>query len=109
MDVPQQVGPAALLGAFVVVVGGIEVADQHTGEFLAQDLIHHVLATAPPQEVPLAGSAEGPHVAVVSVLPPAGLVGVDHRAAPDAVQYARQFGLGLAGHSAGGIHRWPPG
>ena len=45
--------------------------------------------------------------AVVSVLPPAGVVGVDHRTAPDAVQYARQFGLGLSSHSAGGIHDGP--
>ena len=43
MDVPQQVGPAALLGAVVVMVGGIEVADQHPGELLAQDLVHHLL------------------------------------------------------------------
>ena len=50
VDVPQQVGPAALFGAVVVVVGGIEVADQHTGEVRAQNLIHHGLAPGPAAE-----------------------------------------------------------
>ena len=32
VDVPQQVGPAPLLRAIVMVVGGVEIADQHSGE-----------------------------------------------------------------------------
>ena len=43
VDVPQQVGPTALLGAVVMVIGGVEVADQHASELIAQDLIHHGL------------------------------------------------------------------
>ncbi len=109
MDVPQQVGPAALLGAVVVVVGGVEVADQHAGELRTQDFIHHGLATVPAQKVALGGSAEGPDVAFVSVFAPAGLIGVDHWAASDVFQYARQFGLGFASHFSGGSHGWPPG
>ena len=61
VNVSQQMGPAALLGAVVVVVGGVEVAGQHAGKLLAQDLIHHGLAPSPPQS--LGGRAEGPHVA----------------------------------------------
>ena len=44
------------------------------------------------------------HVAVVSVFTPAGLIGVDHRAASDTLQYARQFGLRFASHFACGIY-----
>ncbi len=44
------------------------------------------------------------HVAVVSVFTPAGLIGVDHWAAADALQYARQFGLRFASHGACGIY-----
>ena len=51
VDVSQQMCPAALLGAVIVVVGGIEVADQHPGKLIAQDLIHHGFAASPPQEV----------------------------------------------------------
>ena len=36
VDVPQQMGPAALFGTVVVVVGGVEVADQHASKLLAQ-------------------------------------------------------------------------
>ncbi len=104
VDVPQQVGPTALLGAVVMVIGGVEVADQHASELIAQDLIHHGLAAAPTQEVALGGGAEGPHVAVVSVLAPAGLIGMDHRTASDAFQNARQFSLGLASHPLRGVH-----
>ena len=57
MDVPQQVGPAPLLGAVIMVVGGVEIADQHSGERLAQRFVHHRLAPTPPQEVACAGSS----------------------------------------------------
>ena len=86
VDVPQQVDPAVLLGAVVVVIGSVEIADQHTGELFAQHLVHHGLAMVPSQEVPLGGSAEGPDVAVVAILPSAGLVGMHHWAASDAFQ-----------------------
>ena len=66
VDVPQQVGPAPLLGAIVMVVGGVEIADQYSGERLAQRLVHHRLAPTPPQEVALGGGAESPDVAVVA-------------------------------------------
>ncbi len=79
-----------------MVVGGVEVADQHASELIAQDFIHHRLAPSPSQEVPLGGCAEGDwskiaHVAVVSILTPAGLVGMDHRTASDAFYYGGQF------------------
>ena len=98
MDLPQQVGPAALLGAVVVMVGGVEVADQRPGEVLAQRLVHHLLVPPPPQEVPFGGSGEGPDVPVDPVLPPAGLVGMHHRTAPNPLPDAPQFTLGLPGH-----------
>ena len=40
MDVPQQVGPAALLGAIIMVVGSVAIADQYSGESIAQRLVH---------------------------------------------------------------------
>ena len=86
------------------MVGGIEVADQHASKLITQDLIHHGFATSPSQEVPLVGCAEGPHVAVVSVFPPTGLIGMDHRTASDPFHNGRQFSLGLLGHSLGCIH-----
>ena len=67
-----------LLGAIVMVVGSVEIADQHSGERLAQRFVHHRLAPTPPQEVALGGGAESPHVAIVPILTPAGFVGVDH-------------------------------
>ena len=52
VDVPQQVGPAPLLGAIIMVVGNmvvgsVEIADQYSGESIAQGFIHHRLAPAP--------------------------------------------------------------
>ena len=32
VHVPQQVGPAPLLGAIIMVAGDVEVAEQHAGE-----------------------------------------------------------------------------
>ena len=32
VDVPQQVGPAALLGAVIMVVGSVAIADQYAAE-----------------------------------------------------------------------------
>ena len=75
VDVPQQVGPAALLGAIIMVVGSVEIADQYSGESIAQGFIHHRLAPAPPQKIPFGGGAESPHVAVGPALTPAGFVG----------------------------------
>ena len=75
MDVPQQVGPAALLGAIIMVVGSVAIADQYSGESIVQGFIHHRLAPAPPQEVAFGGGAESPHVAVGPALTPAGFVG----------------------------------
>ena len=92
VDVPQQVGPAPLFGAVVMVVGGVEIADQHPREPVAEDFIHHRLASATPQEVAVGGRAERPHIAVGAVLPPAGLIGVDHGAAADALHDARHRG-----------------
>ena len=48
MDVPQQVSPAALLGAVIVVVGGVEVADQHASKLVSQNLVDHGLASTTP-------------------------------------------------------------
>ena len=44
VDVPQQVGPAALLGAVVVMVGGVAVADQHASKLLAQARLYAIQA-----------------------------------------------------------------
>ena len=78
------------------MVGGVEVADQHASELIAQDFVHHRLAPTPSQEVPLGGCAEGDwskiaHVAVVSIFTPAGLVGIDYWTASDAFYYGGQF------------------
>ncbi len=59
VDVAQQVSPAALLGAVVVVIGGIEVADQHAGEGLVQYLVYHSFVPATAQEVALSGVNNG--------------------------------------------------
>ena len=75
VDVPQQVYPAALFGAVIVMVSSVEIADQHASKLLAQDFIHHRLAPAPPQEVAFGGGAESPDVAVGPALTPAGFVG----------------------------------
>ena len=63
---------------------------------------HHLLVPPAAQEVPLGGSAESPDVAIGAILPPACLVGVDHRAAPDALQYLVHRRLGLSGHLVDG-------
>ena len=83
------------------MVGGVAVADQHTGKLIAQDFIHHRLAPTPSQEVPLGGCAEGDwskiaHVAVVAIFTPTGLVGMDHRTASDAFYYGGQFRCAVA-------------
>ena len=75
-----------MLQSRVVVVGGVEVACQNPAQRLAQRLVHHLPAPAPAQEVPLRRCAEGPNVAVDSILPPASLVSVHYRAATDALQ-----------------------
>ena len=93
VDIPQQVSPAALYGAVVMVVGSVEVADQRAGG-IAQHLVHHRLASVPPQEVSVGGCTAGPHVAVVSILAPAGLIGMDHWAGADLVQDLIHCALG---------------
>ncbi len=104
MDVPQQVGPAALLGAIIMVVGGVAIADQYSGESIAQRLVHDCFAPTPPQEVAFGEGAESPHVAVGPALTPAGFVGVDHWAGPDAVQYAGYRRLGPLRRAMDGPH-----
>ena len=98
VDVSQQVYPAPLLQARVMVVSGIEVADQDPAEGIAQRLVDYFLVPTPAQEVPVGGGAEGPDVAVDSVLAPAGFIGVHHWAAPDSVPDLRQRRLSLLGH-----------
>ncbi len=56
------------------------------------------------QEVALGGGAEGPHVTVVSVLPPAGLIGTDHRTASDPFHDVGHDRLGSVGHPWCGGH-----
>ena len=60
------------------------------------------------QEVALGGGAEGPHVTVVSVLPPAGLVGTDHRTASDPFHDVGHHPLGSVGHPWCGAHAETP-
>ena len=112
MDVPQEMAPAALYGAVVMVVGGVEVADQDAGAGVAQRLVHHGLAPVPSQEVALAGRAESDwskiaHVAVVAVLTPARFVGVDHRTGADLGQDFGHCGLGLLGGAMHRVHDGP--
>ena len=91
--------PTPLLGAGVVVICGVEVAGQHPTEALARRLVDDRLAATATQEVPLAGSAERPHIAVDSALSPAGLVGVHHGASPNALPHV--------GHRRSGRLRHP--
>ena len=85
-----------------MVLGGVEIADQYSGERIAQRLVHDCFAPTPPQEVAFGGGAEIPHVAVGPALTPAGFVGVDHWAGADAVQ-DRVNGAGDAGRDG---NRW---
>ena len=98
VDVPQQVGPTALLGAIAMTVGGVEAADQYPAKGLPQGLVHHLLVAASAEKVPLGGSRKGPDVAVDPVLTPAGLIGVDHRAGSDALPDLGHCRLDFLGH-----------
>ena len=104
VDVSQQMGPAALLGTVVVVVGGVEVADQHASKPLAQDFT----TTALPRPRRLGGSAESPDVAVVAILPPARFVGMYHWAGADAVHNPSHHAVGPAARCDGWRSRWQP-
>ena len=97
-------GPAALFGAVIMVVGSVEIADQYSGESIAQRLVHNCFAPTPPQEVAFGGDAESPHVAVGPALTPAGFVGVNHRAGADAVQDRGHRWLGLLRRAMDGPH-----
>ena len=57
VDVPQQVGPAALFGAIIMVVGSVAIADQYSGESIALRLVHDALRPPPPCPDPAAGSS----------------------------------------------------
>jgi hypothetical protein len=46
VDVPEQMDPAPLLQTRIMVVGSMEITDQHPLEQLAQYLIHHLLVPA---------------------------------------------------------------
>ena len=70
-----------------MVVGSVEVADQHTPKPVSQHLVHHLLAAPTSHEVPLRRRVERPHEPVDSPLPSASLIGRDHRAATDALPY----------------------
>ena len=94
--------PATPLGAVVVVVGGVEVADQYSGEAVAQSFIHHFLVAAPPQEIALGGCGESPDAAIGAVLAPTGFIGVDHWAGADTVHNPCQFRLAPSGHLVNG-------
>ena len=111
VDVPQQVRPAPLLGAIIMMVGSVEIADQYSGESIPQRLVHDCFAPTPPQEVAFGGGAESPHVAVGPALTPAGFVGVDHWAGADAVQGSRPLPVGPAARRWMALTmapRWPP-
>jgi len=58
VDIPQQVGPAALVQPRVMIIGRVEVADQHPAEVLTEHFVHHAFAPAPPYKVALRGGAE---------------------------------------------------
>ena len=97
MDLPQQVGPAALLGAVVVMVGGVEVADQRPGELLAQRLVHHLLVPPPARKYRSVG-VEKVQTYPLTPFSRQPVFGVHHRTAPNPLPDAPQFTLGLPGH-----------
>ena len=90
-----------------MVVGSVAIADQYSGESIAQRFVHHRLAPTPPQEVAFGGGAESPHVAIGPVLAPAGFVGVDHWAGADAVQDRGHRWLGPLRGLVNGAHDGP--
>ena len=89
------------------MVGSVEIADQYSGERIAQRLVHDCFAPTPPQEVAFGGGAESPDVAVGPALTPAGFVGVDHRAGADAVQDRGHCRLGPLRRAMDGAHDGP--
>ena len=95
--------PAPLLQARVVVIGGVEITDQHFAEGGIQHLIHHPLIPTPTQEVSFAGSAEGPNIAVAPVLAPAGFVALHHGTGADLLEHLSHRRLSLTGYSMDGL------
>ena len=71
--------------ALVSGMGAREISDHDAGNPLPQRVGHHRLGPATPTEVPRLGRAEGPDVAVPSILTPVALVDMEHQAAADAV------------------------
>jgi site-specific DNA recombinase len=98
------VRPAALLPPRVMVVGGVEVAHQHAFELLPEYGIHHFLRAAAVEEVALGGRAEAPAVAVLPILPPAGLIPMHHRAGANAGEDLRQGVLAGCHHAIAHVH-----
>src|SRR5712692_768471 len=89
--------PAALMRTGVVIIGRVEVADQHPAEVLTQYFVHHAFAPAPPHKVALRGSAEGPDIAIDALFSPAGLVSMHYRTGPNPLPHRRYRSLGLPG------------
>src|SRR5712691_8088693 len=89
--------PAALVRPRVMIIGRVEVADQHPAEVLTQHFVHHFFAPAPPYKVALRGSAEGPDIAVDALFPPAGLVSMHYRTGPNPLPHRGYRSLGLLG------------
>src|SRR5215217_4797163 len=76
--------PAALMLAGILIVAAVEIAHQMAREFATQDAFHHRLPTAVIIFIVayrlLTGRTEGPNVAILAILTPAGLVGMQDRA-----------------------------
>jgi hypothetical protein len=80
-----------------MVIGGVEVAHQYPTEGVTQGLIHYSFIPPTTQEVPLRGSAEGPHIAIGPLLTPTGFVSVYHRTGSDTLHYPFHCFFGLPG------------
>jgi hypothetical protein len=77
MQIPQQVNPAALMQAGIIMVATIEVTDQYSLKSL-QHLLRHTVATALVEDkVTHPRRGETPYIPILPALSPTGFVGMD--------------------------------
>src|SRR3990172_6079539 len=108
MHIPQQMRPAPLMHPRIVMVAGVEVTHQHPTERLIQDFVDDLLRASPPYEVPLRRGAEGPHVAVLPILPPARFIRMQSpQATADPVPYLRYSLFRSGRRSMNHVHQRP--
>ncbi len=84
MPIAQQMHPAALMQALIAIVGGIEVAAQHTLEAFPQQLLDHLTASG--MMVLIVADGAGTHtpdVAILAIFSPPRFIGLDGGAGPN--------------------------